>query len=319
MRSRRILVTGGAGFIGSAVAEQLLTLRYPTTILDNLSTGRLENLRSCIGNPIFTFVRGDVLDSSLLKSVIDSSDIILHFAARVGVKRVMASTIDTVEDNVLGAQAVLSTAAGSDKHIFLASTSEVYGTSSSVPFSESEDLVLGRSDVARWCYAFSKLTMESLAFAYGRERGLKVTIMRFFNIIGPNQLGTYGMVVPNMIQQALRNEEIPVFGDGLQSRCFCDIRDAVRAIISLIDNSSSIQQAFNIGSEEEVSIMDLAGLIRELCRSSSEIKKIPFAEAFGPGFEDMPRRVPDLRKIHAVTGWLPRYSLRESLKSIIER
>ena len=313
----RVLVTGGAGFIGSHLAEHLLEKGHLVDVLDNLSTGCLENVRPLLEHPSFRLEVDTVLNSSLLSRMMEGCDAVIHLAAAVGVQLIVSDAVGTIETNVKGTEAVLELAERDRKRVLLASTSEVYGKSSKIPFSENDDLVLGPSNRARWSYACSKAIDEFLGLAYWAERQVPVTIVRLFNTVGPRQLGRYGMVLPNLVRQALANEPLTVFGDGTQTRCFCHVSDAVGALTGLLLNESTTGEVYNVGSDEEVTIRELAGRVIEATHSASPISLVPYEEAYAPGFEDMRRRVPDLRKLREAIGFSPAYDLDGIVRSVV--
>jgi UDP-glucose 4-epimerase len=314
----KALVTGGAGFIGSHLCEALIQQGFSVVAIDNLSTGRQENIQRLRSSPAFQFVRETILNSQVLDRLCSEADLIVHLAAAVGVKLIVEDPVFTINTNIKGTEAVLNTANRYGCKVLIASSSEVYGKSEKVPFHEDDDCLMGPTSHSRWAYATSKAVDEFLGLAYHRQFGLPVVIMRFFNTIGPRQTGQYGMVVPRLVQQALRGEPLEVYGDGEQTRCFADVCDTVNAILGLAQHPQAIGQVFNVGSTEEISINNLANLIIELTNSRSEIRHIPYDEAYAPGFEDMRRRVPSIEKIHSITGYRPQRSLRESLMSVIE-
>lgn len=314
----KILITGGAGFIGSHLTEELLKKGYSVSIIDNLSTGRMENLQSCLANDNLKFIEGDIQDEEILDKLVQDCDAVYHLAAAVGVKLIADQPVRTIETNIGGTENILDLANKYAKKILLASTSEVYGKNESVPFSEDDDLVLGSTKYSRWSYACSKAIDEFLGLAFYQEYNLPVTIARFFNTIGPRQTGEYGMVVPRFVQQALDGQPLQIFGDGRQTRCFTDVSDVVRAVTALMDCPDAVGRVFNIGSEKEISIEGLAKRILQLTGSKSEKKYVPHEEAYGRPIEDMKRRVPDISRINETTGWMPQIGLDESLKKIIE-
>jgi UDP-glucose 4-epimerase len=314
----RALITGGAGFIGSHLSEALLDKGHEVLILDNLSTGSIDNIAHLKGRPGFEYFIDSVNNEPLLAELIDRSDVVFHFAAAVGVKLIVEQPVYTIETNVHGTEVVLKHANKKKKLVVIASTSEVYGKSEDVPFREDSDLVMGPTPKHRWAYACSKAIDEFLALAYWKERKLPVIIVRFFNTVGPRQTGQYGMVIPNFVRQALAGEPITVFGDGKQSRSFTHVADVVHALIRLINEPKAIGQVINIGNIEETSIVALAERIRELCGSKSIIKFIPYDEAYESGFEDMPRRVPALAKVEGLIGYKPVHQLDAILTQVID-
>ena len=313
----RVLITGGAGFVGSHLAEALLARGDEVYVLDDLSTGSIENIAHLKSNPKFHYTIDTVTNEPILAEMIDRCDTVAHLAAAVGVKLIVESPVRTIETNVHGTEVVLKVANKKKKLVLLASTSEVYGKSAKVPFSEGDDLVLGPTSKHRWAYACSKMIDEFLALAYWKERKLPVIIVRLFNTVGPRQTGQYGMVVPNFVRQALANEPITVFGDGTQSRSFTYVGDVVRAMVALINEPRAIGQVFNIGNGQEISIKGLALRIKEMTGSTSPIVTIPYDQAYESGFEDMPRRVPDIAKIRALIGYEPTVALDEILTRVI--
>ncbi len=314
----RALITGGAGFIGSHLAETLLAGGHGVLVLDNLSTGSIENIAHLKGRAGFEYVIDSVENEGLLAELIDRSDVVFHFAAAVGVKLIVEQPVYTIETNVHGTEVVLKHANKKKKLVVIASTSEVYGKSEQVPFREDSDLVMGPTPKHRWAYACSKAIDEFLALAYWKERKLPVIIVRFFNTVGPRQTGQYGMVIPNFVRQALAGEPITVFGDGTQSRSFTHVSDVVEALLKLVAEPQAIGQVINIGNTEEVTIHRLAERVRELTGSTSSIKLIPYDEAYESGFEDMPRRVPDLSKAAKMIGYTPRRTLDDVLTEVID-
>src|SRR5271157_609168 len=312
----RFLITGGAGFIGSHLAERLLARGDKVLVLDDLSTGSVQNIRHLKTHERFHCFFDSIQNKHLLAELIDESDIIFHLAAAVGVRLIVESPVRTIETNVNGTQLVLEAASKKKKLVLVASTSEVYGKSTSVPFHEDGDLVLGPTTKGRWSYAASKALDEFLAIAYWKEKKQPVIVVRFFNTVGPRQTGRYGMVLPNFVQRALKNEPIEVYGDGKQSRCFCDVRDTVEALLRLIPLERAIGEVINIGNTEEVTIEDLANIVKQRTGSSSPIQFIPYDKAYEPGFEDMMRRVPCIDKLHALTGFRPQISLTEIIDRV---
>jgi UDP-glucose 4-epimerase len=314
----RVLITGGAGFVGSHLSEELLERGDEVYVLDDLSTGSIENIAHLKGNPRFHYTIDTVTNEPLLAELIDRCDAVVHLAAAVGVKLIVEAPVRTIETNVHGTEVVLKIANKKKKLVLIASTSEVYGKSAVVPFKEDADLVLGPTSKHRWAYACSKMIDEFLALAYWKERKLPVIIVRLFNTVGPRQTGQYGMVVPNFVRQALAGQPITVFGDGTQSRSFTYVGDVVRAVVALINEPRAIGQVFNIGNGNEISIADLAARIKQMTGSQSPIVKIPYDQAYEEGFEDMPRRVPDISKIGALIGYQPTVELDEILARVIE-
>jgi UDP-glucose 4-epimerase len=314
----RVLITGGAGFIGSHLSEALLDQGDQVQILDNLSTGSIDNINHLKGREGFDYFIDTVNNEPLLAELIDRSDVVFHFAAAVGVKLIVEQPVYTIETNVHGTEVVLKHANKKKKLVVIASTSEVYGKSEDVPFREDSDLVLGPTPKHRWAYACSKAIDEFLALAYWKERKLPVIIVRFFNTVGPRQTGQYGMVIPNFVRQALAGEPITVFGDGTQRRAFTHVSDVVGALLKLVVEPKAIGEVINIGNIEETTIMGLAERIRDLSGSKSIIKLIPYDQAYESGFEDMPRRVPALAKIEGLIGYKPVHSLDAILENVID-
>lgn len=313
----RYLITGGAGFVGSHLAEALLSCGDEVFILDDLSTGSVENIRGLKRHERFHYFFDSLQNKQLLAELVDEADVIFHLAAAVGVRLIVESPVRTIETNVNGTQLVLDTASKKRKLVFAASTSEVYGKSEKVPFREDADLVMGPTTKGRWSYAASKALDEFLALSYWKERKQPVVIGRLFNTVGPRQTGRYGMVLPNFVLQALKGAPITVFGTGQQSRCFCDVRDSVEAILRLVATDRAVGEVVNIGSNQEVTIEGLAHLVRQRTRSESPIVHVPYDEAYEPGFEDMPRRVPSLEKLEALTGFRPQTLLNEIVDSVV--
>ena len=313
----RILITGGAGFIGSHLAEAYLERGDEVLIIDDLSTGTIENIRHLKENPRFHYTIDSVHNQPVTAELVDQSDVIFHLAAAVGVKLIVESPVRTIETNVRGTEVVLELANKKKKRVMIASTSEVYGLSSDVPFQEDGNLVMGATTKGRWSYACSKAIDEFLALAYWREKKLPTTIVRLFNTVGPRQTGRYGMVIPTFVRQALAGRPITVYGDGKQTRCFGYVGDVVGALIKLMDHSEAVGQVYNIGSTEEISIHQLAEKVKELTSSNSEIVFVPYDEAYEEGFEDMPRRVPDTTKIRNLVDFHPAMKLDGILQSVI--
>ena len=314
----RALITGGAGFIGSHLAEALLKAGHEVDIIDNLSTGSIRNITHLKTQPKFKYVIDTLTNEPVLAELIDRNDVIFHFAAAVGVKLIVEQPVHTIETNVHGTEVVLKHANKKKKLVFIASTSEVYGKSLDVPFREDADLVMGPTVKHRWAYACSKAIDEFLALAYWKERGLPVVVVRFFNTVGPKQTGQYGMVLPNFARQALAGEPITVFGDGTQSRSFTYVSDVVECLLKLMKEKKAIGEVFNIGNREEVTILRLAEMVKAQAGSRSEIVFVPYDKAYEAGFEDMPRRVPDLTKIRTLLGYEPRVHLDEILDKVAE-
>jgi UDP-glucose 4-epimerase len=313
----RVLITGGAGFIGSHLADACLARGDEVFVLDDLSTGSIDNIRHLRARARFHYTIESVHHTPTVAELVDQCDVVFHLAAAVGVRLIVESPVRTIETNVHGTEVVLAQANKKKKKVLIASTSEVYGLSTDVPFREDGCLVLGPTSKGRWSYACSKAIDEFLALAYWRERKLPTVIVRLFNTIGPRQTGQYGMVVPTFVKQALTARPITIHGDGRQSRCFTDVSDVVGALLGLMDHPDAVGEVFNVGSGEEVAIGALAERIRELTASSSEIVHIPYEAAYGEGFEDMPRRVPDISKIQALLGYRPRKSLDQILDGVI--
>lgn len=313
----RILITGGCGFVGSHLAERLLANGHDVVALDDLSTGSLDNVVGFRAHPRFRCIIDSVANEAAVGPLIDEADLVFHLAAAVGVKLIVERPVHTIETNVHGTDIVLTHAVRTNTPVFIASTSEVYGKSVHVPFREDADLVLGPSSKHRWAYACSKLIDEFLALAYWKERGLPVVIVRLFNTVGPRQTGQYGMVLPRFVRQALAGEPITVYGDGTQSRSFTYVGDVVDALVALAATPAAIGQVFNIGNPEEISIRALAERVRTLAGSASPIVSIPYEEAYEAGFEDMPRRVPDISRIKALVGFRPQVPLDEIIQRVI--
>jgi nucleoside-diphosphate-sugar epimerase len=314
----RALITGGAGFIGSHLSEALLDKGHEVLILDNLSTGSIDNIAHLKGRPGFEYFIDSVNNEPLLAELIDRSDVVFHLAAAVGVKLIVEQPVHTLETNVHGTEVVLKHANKKKKLVFIASTSEVYGKSTDVPFRETADLVLGPTSKHRWAYACSKLIDEFLALAYWKEKKLPVVIVRLFNTVGPRQTGQYGMVLPTFVRQALAGQPITVFGDGTQSRSFTYVGDVVDALVRLAHEPRAIGDVFNIGSTSEVTIGELAARVKKMTDSASPIEKVPYDVAYEAGFEDMPRRVPDIAKIQSLVGFAPKMGLDDIIRSVVE-
>jgi UDP-glucose 4-epimerase len=313
----RALVTGGAGFIGSHLAEALLAAGHEVAVLDDLSTGRIENLGAVQGHPGFTLAVGSVTDEALVHKLVDEADVVYHLAAAVGVRLILERPVATIATNVTGAEMVLRAATPRRRRVLLASTSEVYGKNDAVPLTEEDDRILGPTTKSRWSYACSKAIDEFLGLAYHREHGVPVVIARLFNTVGPRQTGRYGMVVPRFVRQALDGSPITVYGDGRQSRAFTDVEDAVGALVALSMSPAAVGEVFNVGTTHEVTIEELAQRVKALVGSVSPIVRVPYEEAYQPGFEDLRRRVPDIRKAARVVGYQPRVLLDETLRRVV--
>lgn len=312
----RYLITGGAGFIGSHMAERLLARGDRVVLLDNLSTGSIENIRHLKSSGQLEYHLDTIENQQLLAELVDDAEIVVHLAAAVGVKLIVESPVHTIETNVNGTQRILEAACKKRKLVLTASTSEVYGKNTNVPFREDADLVLGPTTKGRWSYAASKALDEFLALSYWKEKKLPVIVVRLFNTVGPRQTGRYGMVLPNFVKQALDGQPICVYGNGKQSRCFCDVRDTVEGLIRLMDTERSVGEVVNVGNTHEVTIEDLARLVKDRTGSSSPIEYIPYDRAYEPGFEDMMRRVPSVDKLHSLTGFRPQTTLNEIIDRV---
>jgi len=313
----RFLVTGGAGFIGSHLADELLKRGHCVHVLDDLSTGSIENIRHLKGNAHFSYTIESAASPGVVAELVDEADVVYHLAAAVGVELIVESPVRTIETNVHCTEIVLMQANKKKKPVFIASTSEVYGKGEKLPFREDGDLLLGPTDIGRWAYACSKALDEYLGLAYHKEKQLPVVVGRLFNTVGPRQTGRYGMVVPGFVRQALAGNPITVYGDGTQRRCFCHVEDVVRALCDLMLTDDVYGQVFNIGSTEEISIRDLAERVREAAESDSQIDIVAYEDAYEPGFEDMPRRIPDIAKIEATIGWRPTRDLAGILADVV--
>ncbi len=309
----RILITGGSGFIGSHLTERLLKEGHHITIIDDFSTGSIQNIQRLLGSNNIEVVRESVLNETVMSILVEKSDVIYHLAAAVGVQLIIDKPVQTMETNIRGTEVVLNLANIFRKRILIASTSEVYGKNTNIPFKEDDDRVLGSTVHSRWSYSCSKAIDEFLGLAYYNENELPVILVRFFNTVGPRQTGQYGMVVPRFVRSALLNEPITVYGTGKQSRCFTHVSDVIDGITALMDEDKSVGQVYNIGSQEEISIENLAQRAKEITGSSSEIKCISYDEAYGKGFDDMERRVPDLTRINNLVGYSPKISLEQIL------
>lgn len=314
---RRYLITGGAGFIGSHLAEALVARGERVTVLDNFATGRASNLAEIERNPAVEIVKGSVLEELLVDELVRDCDVVVHLAATVGVRLVVDRPLQSLINNIRGAEVLYDAAARYQRPVLLASTSEIYGKNGALPLSEGSDRVLGCPQVTRWSYSTGKAVDEILALGYHQERGLPTIIVRLFNTVGPRQRARYGMVVPNLVRQAVAGEPMTVYGDGTQSRCFCHVLDVVDGILRLVDHPDAWGDVFNIGSSDEVTILALAHRIRELTGSASPITQVAYEEAYGAGFEDMRRRIPDTTKLQTLTGWSPKRSLDDILSDVI--
>lgn len=313
----KVFITGGAGFIGSHLAERLIGGGHAVVVLDDLSTGAMENIQGLVDHPAFEYRIGSVIDAPLVAELVDRCDLTVHLAAAVGVRLIVERPVHTIETNVHGTEVVLRAVAKKQKRVLIASTSEVYGKSVNVPFSEDDDLVLGATTHARWAYACSKALDEWLGLAYHRDKGVPVTVFRLFNTVGPRQIGRYGMVLPSFAGQAVENAPITVYGTGEQSRCFCHVKDVVRALEALMTEDDAIGQVFNIGSDREVTMNGLAEMVRDEAGSGSEIVHVPYSEAYAEGFEDMMRRMPDLSKLERTIGFKPSTSLEQIVADVV--
>lgn len=312
----RYLITGGAGFIGSHLAERLLEKGEQVVLLDNLSTGSMENIRHLKGSERLEYHLDGIENRQILAELVDDADVIVHLAAAVGVKLIVESPVRTIETNVNGTQMILEAASKKKKLVLIASTSEVYGKNTNVPFHEDADLVLGATTKGRWSYAASKALDEFLALSYWKEKKQPVIVVRFFNTVGPRQTGRYGMVLPNFVKRALDGQPIEVYGNGKQSRCFCDVRDTVEAVLRLMPLDAAIGEVVNIGNTEEVTIENLAKIVKHRTGSDSPIHFVPYDKAYEPGFEDMMRRVPSIEKLHSLTGFRPQTNLADIIDRV---
>ena len=312
----RYLITGGAGFIGSYLVEKLVLRGDQVIIVDNKSTGSISNLKAVQDK--IEFIEGDILDQSLIEDLVSKSDYVVHLAAALGVFNIVNKPLQSLKTNIQGTENILEFADKFKKPVLIASTSEVYGKNDKVPLNEEDDRIIGHPLKSRWSYSEAKAVDESLAYFYYLENQLPIKIVRFFNTVGPRQVGQYGMVVPRFVTAAIRNEPIQVYGSGDQIRCFCHVSDAIRALLTVIDSDRAIGQVFNVGNNHQISIMDLAKKVIEFTGSKSEIKKISYSDAYPAGFEDMQRRVPDISKIKNVLGWSPEFGLEQIIRDIAD-
>ena len=316
-RATTYLITGGAGFIGSHLTDALLARGDNVIVLDQLSTGRHQNLDAVQAHPGFRFVQGSVLDELIVDEVVSEADVVVHLAAAVGVKLLLDQPLSCLTHNIRGTEVVIDAAHRYDRKILIASTSEIYGKNGGGPLSEDSDRVLGPPTKARWAYSTAKAVNEIMAYAYHREKGLASIVVRFFNTVGPRQSPSYGMVIPRIVRQAVAGEPVTVYGDGAQSRCFCHVRDVVRALTSLLDEPAAVGDVFNIGGEQEMSILGLANRVKELAGSDSQVTLVPYDQAYGAGFDDMRKRVPDTTKLRTLIGWAPVHTLDDILTETI--
>lgn len=313
---KKVLITGGAGFIGSHLADVYLARGYHVTALDNLSTGRLENIAHLMGRPDFKFVRDSIENRSVLDRLASEADILVHLAAAVGVSLILNDPVRGIETNIRGSEEVLKVSLRYGLRTLLASSSEVYGKGAKVPFTEDDDVVLGNTGLMRWSYAISKMADEALALAYYNQFKLPTIIVRLFNTVGPRQSGSYGMVLPRLMEQALKGAPLSVFGDGTQRRCFCDVQDVVQALFGLSEHPDALGKVFNVGSSEEVTIQSLAERIVKATGSRSDISLVPYSQAYPPGFDDMMRRVPNTDRIRSLIGWQPKLKLDDIIARV---
>ena len=314
----KYLVTGGAGFIGSHVTDALIARGDSVVVLDNLSTGNSHNIEHLVGNPNFEFVSGSILDTELVDRLVAGVDHVLHFAAAVGVFTIVDKPLESLTTNLRGTENILEAAHKHGAEVLIASSSEVYGKNGGGPLNEESDRIVGSPLKSRWSYSEAKAIDESMAFFYYQEKRLAVRIVRFFNTVGPRQVGHYGMVVPRFVAAALANEPLTVYGSGSQSRCFCHVADAVAGVLAVIDSNATLGEVLNIGNDDEITIQDLAHEVIEQLGSASEIEKVLYEKAYAPGFEDMQRRIPDITKIKRTVGWSPKRDLTEIITDIAE-
>ena len=312
----KYLVTGGAGFIGSHLCDALIKRGDSVHVLDNLSTGNKKNIEHLLDNPKFTLTEGSILDVHIVEKSVASVDHVVHLAAAVGVFTIVDKPLESLTTNLRGTENILEAASKHQKEVLIASSSEIYGKNGGGPLNEESDRIVGSPLKSRWSYSEAKAIDESMAFFYYQERKLAVRIVRFFNTVGPRQVGHYGMVVPRFVAAALNNDPLTVYGTGSQSRCFCHVYDAVAGLLAVIDSNATLGEVFNIGNDEEITIQDLASEVIELTNSKSTIEKVLYEEAYAPGFEDMQRRVPDISKIKRTVGWSPKLSLESIIADI---
>jgi UDP-glucose 4-epimerase len=312
----KYLVTGGAGFIGSHLCDALIKRGDSVLVLDNLSTGNKKNIEHLLGDAMFTLIEGSILDVHIVEKAVASVDHVLHLAAAVGVFTIVDKPLESLITNLQGTENILEAASKYQREVLIASSSEIYGKNDSGPLSEESDRIIGSPLKSRWSYSEAKAIDESMAYFYYQEKKLGVRIVRFFNTVGPRQVGHYGMVVPRFVTAALKNEPLKVYGTGLQSRCFCHVYDAVSGVLAIIDSNATLGEAFNIGNDEEITIQDLANEVIDLTNSKSTIEKVLYENAYSPGFEDMQKRVPDISKIKKIVGWIPKLSLEEIIRDI---
>lgn len=313
----KYLITGGAGFIGSHLADALLARRDAVVILDNFSTGDARNVAHMVGDPRVQIQSGSILDDHLVRRLVDHSDAVVHLAAAVGVDLIVSQPLESLITNIRGTETVLDACAEAGRKVLISSTSEIYGKNLDAPLCEDADRILGSPFKSRWSYSTAKAVDEILAYAYWRERGTHSIVIRLFNCVGPRQTGAYGMVVPRFVQHAIAGEDVTVYGDGEQRRCFCHVRDAVAALLLLMDNPDTAGHVYNVGSQEEVTVNELARLVVEMAGSTSAITHVPYDIAYEEGFEDMMRRVPDVSRIRDLTGWQPTLTLEQTLADVI--
>jgi UDP-glucose 4-epimerase len=312
----KYLVTGGAGFIGSHLCDALIKRGDSVLVLDNLSTGNQKNIEHLLDNPMFTLTQGSILDLDIVEKAVASVDHVIHLAAAVGVFTIVDKPLESLTTNLRGTENILEAASKHQKEVLIASSSEIYGKNGAGPLNEESDRIVGSPLKSRWSYSEAKAIDESMAFFYYQERKLAVRIVRFFNTVGPRQVGHYGMVIPRFVAAALNNDPLTVYGTGSQSRCFCHVYDAVAGLLAVIDSNATLGEVFNIGNDEEITIQDLASEVIELTNSKSTIEKVLYEKAYAPGFEDMQRRVPDISKIKRTVGWSPKLSLESIITDI---